>query len=155
MARPVSEFSIGFRDYSKEASSFRVPVTTLNAGNLVAQSALIDTLEGAIIAITLGIAQKDEIILEHALLSSALPTSPDAQREKKWLIRYHDATTQVKYVSSVPCADLSTLSGNTDFMDPTAGVFTDLKAAWEAVVRSPDDNNLTILDSIEYVGRNL
>jgi hypothetical protein len=34
-------------------------------------------------------------------------------------------------------------------------VFTDLKAAWEAVVRSPDDDNLTVLDSLQFVGRRL
>lgn len=155
MARPVSALGVSFRDYSKEASNWSVPVTTLTAANLVAQSALIAALEAAIIAITLGEAQKDEIILERALLSSALPSSVDAQREKKWLIRYHDAVTNVKYVSSVPCADLSTLATNSDFMDPTAGAFTTLKAAWELIVRSPDDNNLTVLDSIEFVGRRL
>lgn len=155
MARPISFFGIKFRDYSKEASSWNVPVTTITAVNQVAELVLIDALESAIIAITLGIAQTDEIVLERALLSSALPSSVDAQREKKWLIRYHDAITNVKYVSSVPCADLSTLATNSDFMDPTSGAFTTLKTAWEAVVRSPDDNNLTVLDSIEFVGRRL
>jgi hypothetical protein len=155
MARPVSFFEIGFRDYSLEPSRVSVPVTTLTAANLVAQTALINTLEAAIIATTLGRAQKDTIILERAILSALPPTSVDAQREKKWLVRYHDATTNVKYQAEIPCADLSTLAANSDFMDTANSVFTDLKAAWEAVVRSPDDDNLTVLDSLQFVGRRL
>lgn len=155
MARPVSSFGIGFRDYSKETSRFSVFVTTITAANQVAELVLINALEAAIIAVTLGRAQKDEIVLERATLSALLPTSPDAQREKKWLVRYHDAVTGTPYQREIPCADLSTLAANTDFMDTGAGVFAALKTAWEAVVRSPDDNNLTVLDTLEFVGRAL
>jgi hypothetical protein len=155
MARPVSFFSIGFRDYSKEPSNFSVPVTTITAANQVAETALINTLDGAVIAVTLGRAQKDEIVLERAVLSALLPTSPDAQREKKWLVRYHDATTGIKYQSEIPCADLSILAVNSDFADTTNAAYTALKSAWEAVVRSPDDNNLTVMDSMQFVGRRL
>lgn len=155
MARPVSSFGIGFRDWSNETAKFRVFITTLIAANLVAQTALVNTLEGAIIGVTLGRAQTDEIVLERAILSAVLPTSPDAQREKKWLVRYHDATTGIKYQSEIPCADLSTLLAGSDFMDTTNAAFTTLKSAWEAVVRSPDDDNLTVLDSLQFVGRKL
>lgn len=155
MARPVSFFKIGFRDYSKEPSSFSVPVTTITAANQVAETALINTLEGAVIGVTLGRAQTDEIVLERAVLSTLLPTSPDAQREKKWLVRYHDATTGIKYQAEIPCADLSILATNSDFADATNGAYTALKSAWEAVVRSPDDNNLTVMDSMQFVGRRL
>ena len=155
MARPVSAFGITFRDYSKETSRFGVSITTLTADNLVAQTALINGLEAAVIGVTLGIAQKDEIILERAVLSSALPGSVDAQREKKWLVRYHDATTGINYQAEIPCADLSILATNTDFAVLTGGTGLALKTAWELIVRSPDDDNLTILDSMQFVGRNL
>lgn len=155
MARPVSFFSIGFRDYSKEPSNFGVPVTTITAANQAAETTLINNLEAAVIGVTLGTAQKDEIVLERTILTAALPTSPDAQREKKWLVRYHDATTGIKYTAEIPCADLSILATNSDFADPTNGAYTALKTAWELVVRSPDDNNLTVLDSLQFVGRRL
>ena len=59
--------------------------------------------------VTLGTLQTDEIVLEQTFISASLPASKDAQREKKWLVRYHDATNQKKYSAEIPCADLSLL----------------------------------------------
>lgn len=155
MARPTSFYSMGFRDYSNEPSTFRVPITTLPPSGFVAELTLIDTLEAAVNAVTMGGQQKEEIVAQVGVISAVLPTDPNAQREKKWLVRYHDAVTNSKFQSEIPIADLSHLAPMSDFMDTTDVVFTDLKAAWEAIVRSPDDNNLTVLDSLQFVGRRL
>lgn len=155
MALPVSSFSMSFRDYSGEPSHVRVNIHTINAGNLAATQALLVTLENTIVAATLGQEQRHETVLEKTIVSGALPSSVDAQREKKWLVRYHDANNGKKYQSEIPCADLSTLAPNSDFMDTTNAVFTNLKAAWEAVVLSPDDAGAVVLDSVQFVGRRL
>ncbi len=155
MARPASFMQIGFRDYSNEPSSVEIPVTDLTAGNFTAQTGLQTALQTAIVAVTLGNVVRDMGIWRRRSNLGVAPTNPLAQREKKWLVRYHDATTFVKYQAEIPCANLTLLAPASDFMLTTATEFTDLKAAWEAVVRSPDDNNLTVLDSLQFVGRKL
>lgn len=155
LARPVSFLKQSYLDYSVEKSAVSVPVTTLTAGNFVAENALLVTLSAALAAVTLGNLVGLDIVSERLVNLGVAPTNVNAQREKKWLVRYHDATTLTKYSAEIPCADLSILATASDFADPASGPYVALKAAWEAVVRSPDDNNLTIFDSMQFVGRKL
>lgn len=155
MARPVSRIIQSYKDYDDERANVGLFVTTLTAANLTAQTALIATLFGALSNATLGEDQKEEIVVSDTVVSSALPTDHYAQRETKWICRYHDATTNVKYKFELPCADLSFLLPHEDMADTTNTLFTSLKSAFEAVVRSPDDNNLCVFDSMQHVGRNL
>jgi len=155
MARPISFFKAGFLDYSVEKSAVSLPITTLTAGNFTAESALLVTLSAAIAAVTLGNLVSEDIVASRLVNLGVAPTNVNAQREKKWLVRYHDAVTLTKYQAEIPCADLSILGTASDFADPTSTPYTDLKSAWEAVVRSPDDNNLTVFDSMQFVGRKL
>lgn len=155
MSKPAGLVSASWRDYSGEASSMTVAMTDLTAANIVAQTTLINNLFSALSAITLGEQQKQAITLSNITVSSDLPTDVHAQRENKWLLRYHDSVTQEKFVVSVPCADLSLLATNSDMADMSGTEFAALKTAWELIVRGPNDNNLTILDSAQFVGRNI
>lgn len=155
MAAPVSSVDASWRDYGNESSNVSLWVTTLTAANLVAQSTLINNLLTALSAITLGEQQTQVIKLSKTIVSSDLPTNAFAQRESKWLIRYHAATSLKKFTCEVPCADLSLLIPNSEFADLTGTEFAALKTAWELIVRDPDDNELTILDSAQFVGRKL
>lgn len=154
MARAVSFIGGTFRDYSRETSHWRLPVTTLTAGNFAASSTAITALEAAIANITLGVQQKVETIAVRNNVSSALPASRDAQREKKWLLTYHDANGG-KFRTEIPCADLSLLQTNSDFIDQTNSAWTTLKSAFEAIVVSPDDQSAVVLDNAEFVGKRL
>lgn len=157
MALPQSFFGRTLIDFSSEKSAWRVPINTITAGNQVATLTLIQALEVALNNVALGVVTRDTTILEEDTTPQTPPTNPLAQRENKWLVRYHDAVTNAKFTSEYPCADLSLLSTSpqSDFMDRGNAAFTALKSAWEAVVRSPDDNNATVLDSLQFVGRRL
>lgn len=154
MARAVSFIEGTFRDYSRETSHYRLPVTTLTAANFNATNTAITALEAAIANITLGVQQKVATIAARTNVSSSLPSSPDAQREKKWLLTYHDANGG-KFRTEIPCADLSLLGLNSDFIDQTNAAWTTLKTAFEAVVVSPDDQSAVVLDNAEFVGKRL
>jgi hypothetical protein len=156
MAVPVSRIEQSYKDFSKEVSRLRLYVTTLTAGNLVAQVALHTTLFGALDALTLGLEQKETTILSSSVVNVTPATNPLAQRENKWLLRYHASATRKNFVSELPCADLTLLDpNNTDFIDKTTSAWTNLKSAFEAVVVDPDDGGAVILDDAEFVGRNL
>jgi len=155
MAAPISSVDASWRDYNNEASHTGVWITTLTAANIVAQTTLVNNLLTAMSAVTLGEQQTQVITLSKTIVSGDLPTDVHAQRENKWLIRYHDSVTNEKFSITIPCADLTLLADHSDMADMTTTEFVNLKTAWELVVRGPNDNNLTILDSAQFVGRNL
>lgn len=161
MALPTSFVSITMADNTKKAngspetSTISLPVITLNAGNLAAQQALHTALFNALEGITLGNPLKHETVLSRDILSAVASADPLAQRENKWLLRYHGATLNEKFQASMPTADLSQHMTNSEFVDLTAGNGLALKTAFEAVVRSPGDAaEAVILDSVQFVGRN-
>jgi len=154
LTKPAGLMTATWADYADEKSAVQLAHTDLTAGNIVAQTTLINNLFTALSAVTLGEQQKQAITLSNIIVSGDLPTDPQAQRETKWLLRYHDSVTNEKFVVSVPCADLSLLSPNSQFADMSGAEFAALKTAWELIVRGPNDNNLTILDSAQHVGRN-
>lgn len=161
MAHAVSRLIQSYADYgsgahpSGETSHVSVWVRTLTAANLTAQQALHNALFSSLAAVTEGVETKEETIISESVIAAGPASTPQSQREKKWLLRYHDATTGKKYVVSVPCAKLSLLATNSEFMDTTLTEWTNLKTNFEAVVYSPDDSNLVVLDSAQFVGRNL
>jgi hypothetical protein len=153
MPIPVSEFGATYRDYSKETSKFRLFSQTITPANQAAQVTNIDSLLDAIAAITLGQEQSRRILLSSTQVSSLLPTSVDAQREKKWLLRYHDVAGR-RFSTEIPCADLSLLNTNSDFINTSSSLWVTLTSAWAVAVVSPEDpTRSTVLDSAEYVGR--
>jgi len=161
MAIPVSFYSLTLADNTvkangePETTSTSVPTTTLTPANVAAQATLGGNLKTAIAAITLGTFMKDELTYARAILGNTPASSNLAQRENKWLLRYHDATNYQKYSVSVGTADLSLLPDHTEFLDLTAGAGAGLKTAFEAFVVSPNDaSHSVILDSAQFVGRN-
>lgn len=155
MSKPISRGAVSFRDYSNEISHTRYNVATLTPGNFAAVTANMATLNAAIVAVTLGRLAKHEIVAVDAI-DSALPgATVDSQREKKWLLRYHDSLGS-KFKMEIPCADLSILATNSDFADPANAAVIALAAAFNGFVISPDDVTLSCtFDSLQFVGRNL
>lgn len=160
MARPISQGSQSLQDYGTpgsgsgaEKSSWAFWIATLTAGNFVAQTGLVSALLTAALDITLG-SQSASRVLAVSDVSAVVNTNPLAQRENKWLVRYHD-TAGTKFSLEIPTADLSLLTLGTEFLDLTlAGPIADFVTAFEAVVKSPDDPTLTVtVDSIQFVGR--
>jgi len=162
MPLPVSFFSetktdntLNPKTGNGESSNWRVAVTTITPANQAAMATNITTLAGSVAAICLGLTvhQQTEI---NVFDQARVPASdPLAQRENKWLGRYHDATNGQKFSVSWPTADVSLHMTNSEFLDLSAGAGAALKAAFEAIVVSPNDSShATILDSVQFVGRN-
>jgi len=161
MALPVSFVVLTFNDNTlkpngtPESASLSLPVITLTAGNLAAQQALHTTLFNAIDALSIGNRAKQETILDRSIVAVTASSDPLAQRENKYLVRFHGATLGQKFQISIPCADLSLHGTNSEFVDITADEGLALKNAMEACVRSPNDAaEAVVVDSIQFVGRN-
>jgi len=161
MAVPVSWYSETIADNTvksngkPETGVWQVPVVALSAANVVAQEALLLTLSSAVANFTLGNLIRTQLVFERDEVSSAPAALQAAQRENKLLLRYHGATSNQKFIVSIPTFDLTTLPNHSEFINLTAGDGATLKAAFEAVVRSPnDDSEVVILDSGQFVGRN-
>jgi len=154
MAYPVSQFKQSYRDYSGELSHLRLFATTVTAGNFAAQAGLAAALSLSLLAITLGRLASHEWAGLHVIDSALNGATVDSQREKKFLLRYHDANGK-KFSVEVPCADLSILATDSDFIDKTVSAWTTLVTDFEAYVVSPGDSSAVTLDSGQFVGRRL
>jgi len=161
MAKPTSFYSVTYADNTlknetdPETSSFEVPVTTLTAANLVAQTALINDLQIAVDNLTIGQLNKTAIIQNRTQVSISNSPNVAAQRECKLLLRYHDNTDFTKFRVSIPTFDLTALESGNEYLDLEADEGLALKTAFEAIVRSPNDaSHAVTLDSAQHVGRN-
>ena len=161
MAIPLSHYTITLADNTAksngepEVTSASVAITTLTPSNVAATGTLAGNLAAALAALVIGRFVKNEIVYARNLLGSTPADSQLAQRENKWLCRYHDATNYEKFVVSFGTADLTKLTDHSEFVDLTAGDGAAFKSAFEAVVVSPNDSShATILDSMQFVGRN-
>jgi len=143
-------------DGTPETGSFRVPITTVTAANYTAVQTALNDLQGALNAITIGDLQRT--VTESSIFNTANPipsTNPLAQRENKYLLRYHDSINGQKFRVSIPTADLSVHMTNSEFIDLASGAGANLKTFFEAVVVSPNDaSHPVVLDSAQFVGRN-
>lgn len=162
MAAPLSWLNVKIADNtakadgSPETTSSSFPVTTMTPANAAAQITAQGNLLTALAGLTLGRYVQNETVYARNATGPQIPaTDPLAQRENKWLMRYHDAVTYDKYQVSVGTADLSKHMANSEFVDLTAGDGLALKTAFEAVVVSPGNSaNAVVLDSVQFVGRN-
>jgi len=158
VALPVSFLSLTMNDNTsqprQESSTTELAVTTLTAGNFTAQATLHSDLINALEGITIGNPAKTELVAARTRISDAPSSDVLAQKENRWLLRYHGATNFRKYVVSLGTADLSQIVDGTEFIDLTAGTGLALKTAFEAVVKDPNDAaEAVILDSVQYVVR--
>jgi hypothetical protein len=150
-----SGYSVSWRDYSDEKSNMSLTVEQLTAGNVVATLSLLDALLAATQAITEGSAEKSTVVFREQEEDPGRPTSASAQRERKWLVFYHDTTTSKKYRAEIPTALLTAnLVAGTDLADLAATNIAAFVTAFEAVVKDPDTGlNSVEIDKIQHVGR--
>lgn len=163
MPLPLSYYSITIADNTldqktrkPEMTSTEFAISTLTPANAAATETLAGNLAAALAAVTLGNFVKNQIVYARNQSGAVVPaTDPLAQRENKWLLRYHDAVNFQNYVVSVGTADLSLKMANSEFVDLTTGAGAAVKTAFEAVVVAPNDSShATVLDSMQFVGRN-
>lgn len=142
-------------DYDGEATTFQVKAADLTAANFDAQVALQVALGAATNGICLGALKKIEYgnVIDSPVLESDEPT---AQRELKWLVKYHDATTADKLRLTIGTADPAALDPNArkQAYIGDGDVVDAFVTAFEAYVLSPLGNAVEI-DQIVLVGRNI
>jgi len=157
------------RDYSKEDSAVSMHVGAVTAVSLPGLLTQIGTLRTAIDGITLGVVGSEALTAFDSNLSTALPVSEDAQRERKWLVRYVDNLPffddpvnaipnegyKKVFTFEIACADIATrLNANSDEANLANAGIAAFKTAFEAIARSPYGGTVTVLKLIA-VGRNL
>lgn len=148
----TSRLVLTYRDNSGEKSVATFQGVSLSAANYDAQVALQGTLETAIAGLVDGTLYKRMRVASESIIGLSLPAS-GVQREIKYLVRYHDNVTGQQLRSELPCADLSQLVANKEFVDITAGAGLAFKNAFEAYVVS-DAGNAVVVDEIIFVARN-
>jgi len=138
-------------DYSEELSSFGVTSATANAGNLAAQQTLAADLFAAVEDLSIGELVKQQMGLV-IYDTPAIPTSPYAQRELKWLVRYVGNTSGKTFRIEIAAPDVTdNVVPNTDVADLTSADWAAFKTAFEAFAKSPDNGT----EAVTVVGANL
>jgi len=143
-------------DYSNEKSTFGLTSITANAGNLAAQQTAAAALAGAVDDLTIGelVKQVQTLVILDA---PAIPVSPYAQRELKWLVSYQAVDTGKIFQCEIACPDVTdNVLPNTDQADLTSDDWDAFVTAFVSYVRSPDNGteNVIVLGA-RLVGRNI
>lgn len=158
---------IGFIDYSGEQSSSSIHVGAVTAVSLPGLLSDIADYVAAVDAITLGTIRDDTLVAYSTNRSSLAPSDVNAQRERKWLVRYTDnlpffddpinaipnAGFGQIFTFTLPTADLASgnLLANTDFANLADTQIAAYVTAFEALARSPYGGTCEIIN-IEAVG---
>lgn len=158
-AGTYSPFTASFRDKGGEVGNFGVHGILITEDDWAVDVGLGVAFLTALNAATLGVTVKWAYGgIETIVNPSGKAASVSAQRENKLLIRYHDAVNLKVLTASIPTIDLPNLVPLTeanDFMSLASPAFmVALVSAWQAFVVNPETNNLTVIDSAEFVGRN-
>jgi len=154
-----SPFEASFRDKGGEVGTFSVTGLPIDADTFDDNQALRVTFVAKLVAATLGVLiYSDYGGMKTVVNPISKAASASAQRENKVLVRYHDVTLLERMTATIPTINLPGLSFETDAKDfvalGTPTFISELVTAWQAFVVNPRNNALTIIDSIEYVGRN-
>jgi hypothetical protein len=155
----ASKWTQSYLDYNRESST--VGLRVLEPADITdpllsaAMSDSMDALKTAVDNVSLGLPAGETRVwqqIRHAGPGAAA-ASINAQRERKWLVRYYDATTFDSGSFEIPAADLSLLATNSEYMDISGGAGAALVTAIETHVVSSNDNPVIVTEVI-HVGRN-
>ena len=141
---PGSFYGISLKDNSREIGRTDFNIGDITAVSLPGALTQMGALSDAIVAIVLG-AKVQSRWGDVDNIVAAPPTSKLAQRGVKWTLQGRDSVTGVPVINHIPTADLTKLpAGAGEDLDLTAGVGAALKTAYEALVKSPAGNALTL-----------
>jgi len=139
-------------DYYGKLGRTRVSTLALTAGNFAAQSTLKTAFVTAAVALSIGTETEDYVDADIVSHTPTPPTSQNATRASKWLVRFVDQINGVKGTFTISSPDLTLLSTNQPFLGLGSGAGAAFKTAAEAYVLSEDGNAITVV-SVEYVPR--
>lgn len=160
MADHYSVLTIG--DYSEEKSTMKVYNGAITAVSIAGFLTDLAALETATQGLILGTHQDTMWVGDKTQNSAAWPSDPDAQRERKALVRYHGDTTNDVFTLTIPAVRTKDSGGNSLLLPGTDkfNLAETEVAAWvtafEQIGRSPNDDTETVtVDEITLVGRNI
>lgn len=160
MSGLTASYTVSANDYGGERTNTQYGLPAQNDTTVAATETLLGDLRAAHMALTLGVLVQGQFVYRQTKYapSNIKATNKEAQREKKWLIRYYDNVTFAAFVVEIGNADLSKLGTDGDRVNLAtgsvpAGVWTTYKDAFEAVCYSPDGNPCTLVEAV-FVGRN-
>lgn len=146
-----------FRDYSDEASSSSLQSRAATGANYDTIETELDTLQTAIVALSTAQLQRRIWNTQVVEVSSALPTDPYAQRERKWLVSMADASGN-RATLEIPAADLddaTVLQAGTDQADMTHADWVAFAAAVDGIFEHRASGATLTVISATLVGRNI
>jgi len=147
-----------YKDYSNESTRNEMLLVQITAGNIAATTAAVATLLGAEDALTLGARQRYEIVASIVSPSTALPTDPNSQRERKWLVTAKDTAGFITHYT-IPCAAVkdgtgtSLLLPGSDLADLANPDWVAWISAYIAIAQSNHGNGINSVLSAQLVGR--
>lgn len=152
----MGEYSLSYVDYDNEKSKSSFHLGPVNAATIVGISTQIGALKDAVDGISKLSITQERFLVDENKFAVSKPSDKDAQRERKWLVVYHDTVNGKIFRMEIPGADSSLLYENQDKMDTTTLLSAGLafKGAFEDVVVSPYGNDV-VIDYVQLVGRNL
>lgn len=149
----VSRMVLSIVDYDNDRMQLSFEGATSSAGtyaaDLAAAEALADALEGITLAERV---YRDFVANRDAVTPVISASNPFSQTNIQWDLNYTDNVTGTEYHTRIGCADLSISAGvigGVNYIDLTAGVGATLKTAFEAYVKSPAGNAVT-LESVTF-----
>lgn len=159
MALPKTRGSQTLQDYGTpgsgsgaEKSNWQFWTRDMSAANFVALTGEMSALRTATLDLVLG-SEAGSTNLAASSTTAIENTDPLAQRENKWLVRYHDGHGK-RFTLEIPTAKLVLLDTGTEFLDLTVTVVATWVTAFETTAVSPDDSGSSVVvDSIQFVGR--
>jgi hypothetical protein len=157
---PNSTLSFTIADYDGEKSSQQFACVEYNILTYADFLTAIGDYKESLEKISMGAVQREILTISNKKYDPALPTDQNAQRERKWVVRYKDEVTFNVYETEIPCArvlgtgNVNLLIAGTSKADFTRQDWIDWIADFEQVARSQDGNFVTVLDAY-LVGRNI
>jgi len=151
-----SKGTIKINDYTPEPSTVTAQGLTLTAANFDAVVSAWTDFRAGVGGITRGLIISHQIGNPVQVIANgkAPAADPEAQREEKWLVRYHGATTGLPHRMELPCADMQYLDpNNRGFADPDDPAVAAFIGYFEVFVKE-DDGSAVVVDSIAHLGAN-
>lgn len=151
----MGKYLVTYRDFGTpgETSTMTVPIVDVNGANYAAQTAAIDAFMTALGPLVIGGIDTRQLVA-YVNDTKTTPASPYAQREQKWLVRYHEDVGGggPTHYMEIPCAKLDKLdpNGNDKINRADADVIAFI-SAFEGLVTV--DGHSVVVDDIVYVSR--
>lgn len=169
MANNAGGGSFTLMDYDRETSTMNFATGPITVATLPAALTQFGALRTAIQGITVGTVAAESLYVNRTKLSNTPPADPHAQRERKWLVTYEDATEYFDApTNSIPNAGFGKVFnveiptadfGIADILLPNSGdanltllPMSQFITAFENLVHSPYNGAVSVI-RIQAIGR--